>query len=142
LRWATDQFFEGNEPVLQQALIRSGSVGFALYESAIGRPKEAMFPPWAAALYLDDRETVDGSLTYTSWNLNNIYEGGTIVPTGRLMPRMRGFESFQDDVQVRAGSTAYWRVSGTSQARSAIKVRTQSGEPLPEHMVTWIVKIH
>jgi hypothetical protein len=141
LRWASDQFFAGNEAALQRALINSSRTGLDLYESAIGRSREDLFPAWAAALYLDDREDVDRSLSFTSWDLVDVFESGVVVPTGRLIPRMRAFESFTDNVRVRAGSTAYWRISGVAQPATAIRVRQGGGAPLPDYLLVWVVKI-
>lgn len=145
LRWIADQFYPANESAFHQGLIDSPLTGLNLLESSTGVDRDVFLPSWSAALYVDDREPVDPLLTYTSWNLFDVFEGNDgqfqILPSGRLRPRERGFTTFQDDARVRAGSTAYWRISGATQPGTAVRVTDQAGGNLPSEMTVYVIPL-
>jgi hypothetical protein len=94
---------------------------------------------WAAALYLDDRVAgLDPLLTLPSYDLFDVESA--VVPEARLVPRSRGFEDFQQGVQVRAGSSAYFLVSGADRPSTAIRVRSSTGGFLDPSMQVWVVR--
>ena len=143
LRWLSDQFgarLPGGERALHRALVNSKSAGFQAISGVVGVPIDSLLAQWSAALYVDDRvPSAAPRLTYTSWNLFDI--DGALKPAARLTPRERAFGSFTDAFQVRAGSTAYFRLAGTDRAGTALKVLTPSGAPLPPHMRLWVVRL-
>jgi hypothetical protein len=61
--------------------------------------------------------------------------------TAQLVPSERGFSNFTDQVQVRGGSTAYFRVSSTGRAATAVRVRGNAGALLPGYMRLWVVRL-
>jgi hypothetical protein len=143
LRWLSDHFgprLPGGERALHRTLVDSRTAGFQAISSAVGVPIDSLLAQWSAALYVDDR--VPGAaarLTYTSWNLFDI--DSALKPAARLAPRERAFGSFTDAFQVRAGSTAYFRIGGADRPGTAVKVLTPSGTPLPPHVRLWVVRL-
>jgi Big-like domain-containing protein len=145
LRWLSDQYgptFPGGEKGLQKALIEESADGYANIENVVGVPIATVLAQWASALYTDDRfSQIDRRLTLPSWNLFEIY-GASAPEPARLVPRSRTFESFRDDFSVRAGSSAYFRVSGGARPATAIRVRTPSDNTLPANMQLFVVRLH
>jgi hypothetical protein len=143
LRWLSDQFgpgMPGGESALHKKLVDSRSVGYAAIAEAVGVPIDSLLAQWSAAQYVDDR--VPGAakrLTFTSWNFAEIDD--MRVPTARLTPRERAFWGFSDAVAVRAGSTAYFRVSGAGRPGTAVSVLAPNGQVLPSHMRLWVVRL-
>ncbi len=144
LRYLSDRFGPavGGEKQLQHQLILGNLAGFANVANAIGQPGQPLdrvLADWAASLYVDDRISgADPSLTIPSWNLLDIEN--RLVEQAHLRPRMRTFTAFSDDVQVRAGSTAYFIVSGT-RAAAALGMRSTGGGALPTNMRVFIVRL-
>jgi hypothetical protein len=124
LRWISDQFgptFPGGEQGIQRQLINSNLQGFANIVSVINQPIDQLLAQWSAAQYMDDRvASAAARLKFTSWDLFNIEN--RLVTTAKLTPRARGFSDFTDNVSVRAGSTAYFRVSCTNHGPMAFSV--------------------
>jgi hypothetical protein len=143
LRWLSDHYggsFPGGEKGLHQALISDTRTGFGTISGVVGEPIDVLLAKWAAALYLDDRVAeVDQLLTIPSWNLQSIF--GRLVESARLQPRLRGFQGFTDNVQVRAGSTAYFRLQGTNHPAGTVTVTGTDGGSLPGHMRVWVVRL-
>lgn len=143
LVWLSDQFgptFPGGVQGIHRALIDNAFSGFETVESVIGQPIETLLAQWAAMLYVDDR--VAGTaprLTLPSWNMFQVSQ--RVFDTARLAPRERGFGTFTDPVSVRAGSTAYFRVSGATRPATAIRARAGAGGPLPGIMQMWVVRL-
>ncbi|HYF38046.1 MAG TPA: Ig-like domain-containing protein [Gemmatimonadales bacterium] len=143
LRWISDQFganHAGGEKGLHQALIRSPATGYAALAAITGHPIKTLLAQWAATLYVDDR--VPGSapaLQLPSWNLLDLENN--VVETARLVPHSHSFSSFSDAFNVRAGSTAYFRVSGASRPGTAIQIRGNSDQPLPGIMQVFVVRL-
>ena len=144
LRWLTDQFgptFAGGPQGLHRALINNPAVGYSNIASVVGVPIKTLLAQWAATLYTDDRVTgLDPKLRLSSWNLFNIFDDN-LVETARLVPRSRGFASFTDNFSVRAGSSAYFRVSGSSRPATAVRIRNNSGGTLPAIMQVFVVRL-
>jgi hypothetical protein len=142
-RWAADQFgpsFPGGERGLLKALIGNRLGGYANLASTVGVSIDTLLAQWAAALYVDDRVLgATARLTFPSWNLVNIESG--IVATARLQPTEVGFAGFDMARNVRAGSSAYFRISGAARPATAVRVRSSSGTTLPASMNVWIVRL-
>jgi hypothetical protein len=143
LRWLSDQFgptFPGGEQAIHRALIESTRVGFANIASVIGEPVDRLLSQWAATLYVDDGiPGLNTRLTMASWNLFDI--NTRLLPaTARLTPKTRAFGNFSDALNVRAGSSAYYRLSGSNRPATALSVTSPAGS-LPSHMRIWLVRI-
>jgi hypothetical protein len=143
LRWISDQYgpsYPGGEQGLQRALVQDTRSGFTTISRVVGEPIDLLLARWSAALYMDDRQQgVHPSLTFTSWNLADIFN--RLVEPARLRPRQRSFTPSSDAVSVRAGSTAYFRLTGTSHSAGALSVTGTAGAALPPHMRVWIVRL-
>jgi hypothetical protein len=144
LQWITDQYgpsFPGGPQGLHQSIINSTQVGYANLEAVTGTPIKTMLARWAAALYVDDRVPgLDPKLALTTWNLHDIFDVH-LVESARLVPNSQGFGTFTQQANVRAGSTAYFRVSGTNRSATAIKARGASDAPLPANMQVFVVRL-
>jgi hypothetical protein len=142
-RWMADQFgtrYPNGEKGLHQALILSPATGYEALAAVSGVPLKTLLAQWAAMLYVDDRITgAQSSLTLPSWNLLDVANG--LVEAAQLVPRSRGFNGFSDAFNVRAGSSAYLRVSGTSHPGTAIRVRNGADGSLPAIMQVFIVRL-
>jgi hypothetical protein len=89
---------------------------------------------------MDDRVAgLDPFLTLPSWDLFDVESN--VAPEARLEPRLRAFDDFSQAVQVRAGSTAYFLVSGADRPSTAIRVRAPSGGFLSPAMQLWVVRV-
>ena len=145
LRWLSDHFgpgFPGGEKGLHQAFINNPGTGYANIASVVGVPIRTLLSEWAAMLYADDRTPgLAARLTLPSWNLLEIYEGDATLEAARLVPRVREFRNFTDVFNVRAGSSAYFRVSGTSRSATAIRVRNNADGRLPSIMQVFVVRL-
>lgn len=141
-RFVSDQYgptFPGGEKGIHRKLVDDSFSGYKTMENVIGQPIDAILSRWAAALYVDDRvPTLDPRLTFRSWNLADIES--RLIAVAHLQPRERSFSAFVDPVSVRAGSTAYFLVSGTRPATS-IGARDASGNVLPGIMRMWVVRL-
>lgn len=143
LRWLTDQYaadFPGGEAEMHQTWLDGPGSGFASIEALVGEPIETLLARWAASLYLDNRGVtgLDPFLTLPSYDLSDIEDN--VVPEARLQPRVRAFSDFNQSVQVRAGSTAYFLVSGADRPSTAIRVRSPSGGYLSPSTQIWVVR--
>lgn len=153
LRWLSDQYgpsYPGGEAGLQQDIIRSTSDGYTLLEQLVGAPFEKILAQWAASLYTDDRlGGANPTLTFTSWNLFDIFHGSYTLPDGtfglrealRLKPKSAQYASFSRDASVRAGSTYYTLFSGGTRPGTAIWISDQFDATLPSHMQVWVVRM-
>jgi hypothetical protein len=143
LRWLSDQYggqFPGGEKGFHQQLVDNAFTGYATIQSLIGQPIDVLLAQWAATLYTDDRvPNIDPKLTLKSWNLLAIEN--RLVATAKLTPYDRPFGSFTDQIAVRGGSTAYFRVSGSGRSATGIRIRDVSDVPLPDNMRVWVVRI-
>ncbi len=143
LRWISDHFganYADGERGLHQALIRSRSTGFAALAEVTGVPIRTLLAQWAATLYVDDRISgAANALQLPSWNLFDIESN--VFQSASLIPRSREFRSFSDEFNVRAGSSAYFRVSGVSRPGTAVRISSQSGQTLPSNMQVFVVRL-
>lgn len=147
-RWIADQYgpgHPGGEPGLMRALIDHRGAGYSTVADVTGVPMNQLLAQWAATVYVDDRfPGMDPRLRMTSWNLTAFAgpEGvqGPLIQTVWLRPRMRTFGSFVDQLSVRGGSTAYFRLSGVRPAFT-LSARTPAGSTLPGHLQMWIVRV-
>jgi hypothetical protein len=142
LRWISDHFgpgFPGGEQGLHRALVQDTESGFTTITRLTGQPIDLLLAQWSAALYVDDRIAgANERLTLPSWDLQNI--ANRLVEPARLRPRERGL-SFSDDVSVRAGSTAYFRITAAGSSPGAIAVTGPAAGALPSHMRVWVVRL-
>ena len=141
LRWLSDHYGPalGGEQVLHQRLIENTQTGFATISEVIGQPIDQLLGRWAATLYTDDRfADMEPLLTLPSWNLFDIEQG--LRENARLDPYRATFTDYARDVSVRAGSSAYFLVTG-SRSATAVRATTQTGASLPSHMRMWIVRV-
>jgi hypothetical protein len=142
LRFISDQYgsqFTGGEAELHRRLINGTTRGFANIERVINTPMRDVLARWAATLYADDRVTnLDQSLRLTSWNLDSVRNA--LVESAQLVPKSRTFSGFNETVSVRAGSTAYYRVSGTNRPAASFRVRTPSGGMPPGQIQVWVLR--
>ena len=143
LRYLSDQFgptFPGGERAIHQKLIDNAFTGFATLTDVTGTAIDVLLARWAAALYLDDRFSgIDPRLSFTTWNLVSIEAG--LVQNAHLKPRERQFAAFTDQVSVRAGSSAYFLLSGAGRGATGIRVRDADDGQLPANMRLWIVRV-
>ena len=119
----------------------SGAAGFVAIETVFGKTMGQMMAIWAAMLYVDDR-FVDPALDmfqFANWDLRSL-ESAFQAPAA-LSPRARGFADFQDDFSVRAASSAFFDLSGAGRPATAVRIRDQSGNLLPDFFQVWIVRV-
>jgi len=144
LRWIADRYgptYPGGEAGLQQAIINSTAVGYANLEDVVGVPIRTLLARWAAALYVDDRISgASADLTLSTWNLYDVFDLN-VVPSARLTPVSHGFGTFSETAAVRAGSTAYFRLSGADGPATALRLRSGGGTALPAHMQVFVVRL-
>jgi hypothetical protein len=142
LRWLSDHYgpgFPGGESGMHKAWIDGESTGLASIEDLVGEPIGQLLAHWAATLYLDDRVAgLDPLLSLPSYDLLDIE--ANVVPQAHLVPRAFGFEDFQQGVQVRAGSSAYFLVSGADRPSTAIRMRTSTDGLLDPSVQVWVVR--
>ena len=147
LRWLNDQLgpgFMGGGPDIQKALINNDKQGFANLEDVLGQPIEPLLAQWSAMLYVDGRSIpgLPAMLTLPSWNITGIYF--SITPpsrSSRLEPSSVTFSEFMRDVDVRAGSTAYFLVGGADRPATAVRVRDTADGELPSFMQIYLVRV-
>ena len=77
---------------------------------------------------------------FLNWDLRSL-EDAFNPPASRLAPRARAFADFQDDFSVRAASSAFFDLSGTGRPATAVRIRDQSGNLLPDFFQVWIVRV-
>lgn len=142
-RWISDQFgsgFTGGERGFHKAIIGNPAGGYAAIAGTVGVSIDTLLAQWAASLYVDDR--VPGAaarLTIPSWDLVDIESN--LFATARLQPIEVLFSTFDQARNVRGGSTAYFRISGTSRPATAVRARSSSDTALPGTMNIWIVRL-
>jgi len=142
-RWLADNYgsnFAGGESELMKKMVANAFTGFQTITDVIGRPIDELMSLWAAALYTDNRltGTADPRLSFSSWNLVDI--NSHLRASAQLQPRDRSFTTFADNVQVRGGSTAYFRISGPRQS-SALRVTGTGGSILPGTVRVFVVRL-
>ncbi len=141
LRWLSDHYGPqlGSEQLLHRRLIENSHTGFATITDVIGQPIDQLLGRWAATLYTDDRfPGMHALLQLPSWDLHDIEQG--LVDTAHLQPYQHSFGTFSQDVSVRAGSSAYFLLTG-SRTATRLRATTQTGATLPSHMRMWIVRL-
>lgn len=118
----------------------TGAPGLAELQGVLGRVPSQMLAQWAAMLYIDDRYPALSALQLANWNIRDI-AAAYQSPNADLVARSRAFAAFTDNFNVRAGSTAYYEVSGAGRTATALRFRGQSGIPLPPFVQIWIVRV-
>ncbi|MGH7471894.1 MAG: hypothetical protein ACRENP_28415, partial [Longimicrobiales bacterium] len=117
-----------------------GTPGFAELQGVLGRTPSEMLAQWAAMLYIDDRYPAATALQLANWNIRNIVAAWQ-SPNADFIPRTRGFSNFTDNFTVRAGSSAYYEISGANRPATAVRFRGDAGVSLPPFMQVWIVRV-
>ncbi len=112
-------------------------------EQLVGVGFDTLFANWAAMHWVDGRiGGADPDLGMTSWDLFDVY--GAVTTQGvRLEPLERPFAAFSNSRSVRAGSTAYTRLSAASAHPAfAVRVRGAAGVLLDAGMrpQLWVVR--
>ncbi|MCZ6916789.1 MAG: hypothetical protein O7I93_08435 [Gemmatimonadetes bacterium] len=145
LRWVNDQLgpsYVGGEKAIQRAIVNNNITGLANLEDVLGEPLDPLMAEWAATLYLDDRfGGMPARLRFPSWNLRDIYEGGNLFESARLVPFDITFSSFTETVDVRGSSAAYYLLSGASRPATAVRVRDRLDGQLPGFMQVFLVRV-
>ncbi len=118
----------------------AGGGGFAELQAVLGRPIGSMLSDWAATLYIDNRYPAASAFQLVNWNLRDI-AGAYQSANADLIPRVRGFATFTDAFNVRAGSSAYYEISGAGRPATAIRFRDGGGSPLPDFVTVWAVRV-
>jgi uncharacterized protein YjdB len=142
LRWLTDHFADavGGEGAFHQALIDASGPGFDRVATLVGLPVETLLARFGASLYVDDRiDLTDALLGFPSWNLFDFDQG--ILPQAQLVPRSVAYQEFSQDVTVRGGSTAYFRISGPGHPATAIDFTGAAGGLLSPDVRVWVVRL-
>ena len=146
VRHAIDRYgasLGGTQSVHRALVDYSGSTAdFGAIETVFSQTIGQMMADWAAMLYVDDRFT-DSALDrfqFLNWDLRSLEDAWT-PPASRLAPRARAFADFQDDFSVRAASSAFFDLSGTGRPATAVRIRDQSGNLLPDFFQVWIVRV-
>ncbi len=148
-RYISDRFgleYPGGERQLHRDLIGAnvGLAGVANVQSVLGLSFDTLFARWAGMLYADGRvAAAEPALTMSSWNLFNVMSA-FVSDVFRLVPVDRPFGDFQDSRSVRAGSTAYTRISASSARPAlALRVRDAGNEPLSPVLKPqlWVVRL-
>ncbi len=133
LRWIADQFYSpATEHQMTRALVDAEVHGFELLAVLSGDELDRVLASWAGALVADDLYFTSGPLSFATWNFGDIYDG--LVPAAQPQPAIRSY-SFLETFNVRAGSSAYFMVSGSHGQISF-------GAPgLPSHMRLWAIRL-
>jgi uncharacterized protein YjdB len=142
LRWLTDHFADavGGDGAFHQALIDASGPGFDRVATLAGLPIETLLARFGASLYVDDRISLaDALLDFPSWDLFDFHE--SVVQQAQLAPRNVGYEAFVQDVSVRGGSTAYFRISGPGRPATAIELTDAAGGALSPDVRVWAVRL-
>lgn len=142
LRWLSDQYGPamGGEEQLHRALVDGSLSGFANIEDVVGVPRDTILAQWSATLYMDGRlPGMNTRLELSSWDLLDIEN--SLIDPAHLVPTEFGFQAFEDDVRVRAGSTAYYRLSGNGRPATAVTAKGTTGVDLPTFMQVWVVRL-
>jgi hypothetical protein len=142
LRWINDHLgpgHPGGEQALQRELTGNDDLGFANVEEVTGESMRSLLADWGPMLWTDDRVSgVPDRLTLPSWNMVDVFSN--LVTTARLSPIVHDFGGFSEDVEVNAGSAAYFLVGGSDRPPVTLRARTTSGSQLPSHMQMWVVR--
>jgi len=143
LRWLSDHYgpaFVEGEAEMHRTWIDGPVGGFASVEALVGEEMETLLANWAASLWLDDRVGgLDPLLTLPSYDLFDIESN--VAPEARLTPRVRSFQTFSQSLLVRAGSSAYFLVSGADRPSTAIRARGPTGGFLSPTIQVWVVRV-
>lgn len=142
MRWLTDHFGAavGGDGAFQQALIDASGPGFDRVATLTGVPIETLLARFAATLYVDDRiDVADPLLSFPSWDLYD-YDL-SVFEQARLLPRGVAFTAFTQDATVRAGSTAYYLISGAGRPATAVEITGPEGGALDASVRVWAVRV-
>ncbi len=114
--------------------------GFPELEAVLGQPIAVLMAEWAPMLWIDDRYLAAADHQYRNWNIRDIV-GAWQSAGAELQPRIRGFADFADEFPIRAGSTAFFEVSGGNRPATALRVREPGGGAAPAIVSAWVVRV-
>jgi hypothetical protein len=151
VRWAADQH-AGTESAFFRALTQETSLrGVANLQARTGRAWPEMLAEWTLATAVDDLPgfaPANTRLRHPSWNTRDIFAGlNRSYPTSFPRPfplatRPVGFGSWVAEVPgVRAGSAAFFELSGTATGPQALELRGAGGAALPPTLRMAIVRV-
>ena len=141
LRFVLDEHggaYPGGDAALMRHMTSSRARGLETLGEATGEEPVSILTRFAVTLWADGR--VGNWLQ--SWNITDIFENAGLQPTTRLEPYLSSAAEPSLDVDVRASSNAYleWRPPPPHEPTS-LRILTPGGDPLPDHMVLWILRI-
>ena len=141
LRFVLDDYglqYPGGEAALMRALTSSPNRGLAVLEQATGEDKVSLLVRFAAMMWADGRPGLGDWLP--SWDVFDIFDN--VNENARLRPYDQTGATPALDVEVRAASNAYllWTPPNLHDPTS-VRIRTLDGQPLPGHMVLWMLRI-
>ncbi len=142
LRWLTDHFAAavGGDGAFHQALIDGSGPGFDRVTALAGLPIETLLSRFGAALYVDDRVSLqDALLGFPSWNLFDMEQN--VFQQARLAPFNYGYQDFTQAVSIRGGSTAYFRITGPGRPATAVEFTGPAGAALGPDLRVWVVRV-
>lgn len=141
VRWVLDHHFNDDATFLKALIAEPHLTGVQNIVARTGRPYADLLADFSLALALDDRAgttTSRAQFSFPSWNLTALFQGlNTDFSNNNpnpfpfahpLQPRQLGFGSFLSSVAaLRAGSSAFFEISGTQSGKQLIELRSPSG---------------
>jgi hypothetical protein len=126
------------DAALMRELTNSPYRGLEVIEQATGEDKVSLLVSFAAMMWADDRPGLGNWLL--SWDVHDIFS--QVNENARLRPYTQTGATPALDVEVRAASNAYllWTPPGLHDPTS-LRIRTLDEQPLPDHMVLWVLRI-
>lgn len=144
IRWMADHYgpgHPGGRKGFHRQMVSSSETGFQLVEQLTGTSVDSVLAGWAASLYLDGRPVEKPALwTNPSWNFYDVLDPHTTYDPLRAERRALGANT-RNELEVRAASAAYFRLSGPAEPGAAVLARTPAGTSLPDQMQMWMVRI-
>jgi hypothetical protein len=130
--------FPGGESALMRQLTSSPYKDLEVLEQVTGEDKVSLLVSFAAMMWTDDRPGLGDWLL--SWNVFDIFDN--VHDNAKLRPYEQSGATPGLDVEVRAASNAYllWTPPDLHDPTS-LRIRTLDEQPLPDHMVLWVLRI-
>jgi hypothetical protein len=140
LRFILDYFgpsYSGGETAMMRDLTNSAQAGYDNLETVTGASFRFIQTMFGITLWADGRVWN----TLSSWDLREILDGWS-GDNYKLQPHTSSDAEPTSNRSVRGGSTAYleWEPP-SSHAPTSLRIRTQSGDELPDVIGMWILRI-